>query len=192
MLGSLGSVTRALLLANIVVFALQAMSPRALIDFALWPLGYGFEPWQLLSYAFLHGSFAHIAFNMIGLISFGAELERYWGSRRLLEFYFASVFAAALAQMAVTAATGELAPTVGASGGIFGLLLGFAVMFPKRKVVPLIPPIPMPAWLFATIFGVLELILGVTGTARGIAHFAHLGGMVGAAIVLLRWRRLAY
>lgn len=191
MFDRLGSATRALLIANIAIFALQALSPRALVDFALWPLGYGFEPWQLLSYAFLHGSFAHIAFNMVGLISFGSELERYWGPRRFLEFYLASVLAAALAQMAVTAATGELAPTVGASGGIFGLLLGFAVMFPKRKVVPLIPPIPMPAWLFAAIFGALELILGVTGTARGIAHFAHLGGMVGAALVLLRWRRLA-
>jgi membrane associated rhomboid family serine protease len=192
MFDRLGSATRALLIANIAIFALQAFSPRALVDFALWPLGYGFELWQLLSYAFLHGSFAHIAFNMVGLISFGAELERYWGPRRFIEFYLASVLAAALAQMAVTAATGELAPTVGASGGIFGLLLGFAVMFPKRKVVPLIPPIPMPAWLFAAIFGALELILGVTGTARGIAHFAHLGGMVGAALVLLRWRRLAY
>jgi membrane associated rhomboid family serine protease len=62
-------------------------------------------------------------------------------------------------------------------------------MFPKRKVVPLIPPIPMPAWLFAALFGALELLLGVTGTARGIAHFAHLGGMLGAALMLLRWRR---
>jgi membrane associated rhomboid family serine protease len=191
MLAQLGTATRGLLLANLLVFAWQSFNPRTLVDFALWPLGYGFEPWQLLTYAFLHGNFAHIAFNMVGLISFGAELERYWGPRRLLELYFASVLAAALAQMAVTAASGELAPTVGASGGIFGLLLGFAVMFPKRKVVPLIPPIPMPAWLFAAIFGALELLLGVTGTARGIAHFAHLGGMLGAALMLLRWRRMA-
>jgi len=189
MLAQLGTATRGLLFANIGVFALQTFNPRAFADFALWPLGYGFEPWQLLSYAFLHGNFAHIAFNMVGLISFGAELERYWGARRLLQLYFASVLAAAFAQMAVTAASGELAPTVGASGGIFGLLLGFAVMFPKRKVVPLIPPIPMPAWLFAALFGALELLLGVTGTARGIAHFAHLGGMLGAALMLLRWRR---
>lgn len=191
MLDRLGSATRALLIANAAVFVWQLLDPRTLVDFALWPLGYGFAPWQLLTYAFLHGSVAHIAFNMVGLLSFGSELERYWGPRRFLQLYFASVLAAALAQMAVTSASGELAPTVGASGGIFGLLLGFAVMFPKRKVVPLIPPIPMPAWLFAAIFGALELLLGVTGTARGIAHFAHLGGMVGAALVLLRWRRAA-
>jgi membrane associated rhomboid family serine protease len=191
MLDRLGSATRTLLIANAAIFVWQMLNPSALVDFALWPLGYGFAPWQLLTYAFLHGSVAHIAFNMVGLLSFGSELERYWGARRLLHLYFASVLAAALAQMAVTSATGELAPTVGASGGIFGLLLGFAVMFPKRKVVPLIPPIPMPAWLFAAIFGALELLLGVTGTARGIAHFAHLGGMLGAALMLLRWRRAA-
>lgn len=188
MLDRLGTATRALLISNAAIFVWQMLDSRALVDFALWPLGYGFEPWQLVTYAFLHGSVAHIAFNMVGLLSFGSELERYWGARRLLQLYFASVLAAALAQMAVTSASGELAPTVGASGGIFGLLLGFAVMFPKRKVVPLIPPIPMPAWLFAVIFGALELLLGVTGTARGIAHFAHLGGMLGAALMLLRWR----
>ena len=191
MLDRLGTATRALLISNAAIFVWQMLDSRALVDFALWPLGYGFEPWQLVTYAFLHGSVAHIAFNMVGLLSFGSELERYWGARRLLQLYFASVLAAALAQMAVTSATGELAPTVGASGGIFGLLLGFAVMFPKRKVVPLIPPMPMPAWLFAVIFGALELLLGVTGTARGIAHFAHLGGMLGAALMLLRWRSQA-
>jgi membrane associated rhomboid family serine protease len=83
---------------------------------------------------------------------------------------------------------GQIAPTVGASGGIFGLLLGFAMMFPRRKIVPLIPPIPMPAWVFVTLYGALELYLGVTGTASGIAHFAHLGGMIGGWIMLRRWR----
>ena len=70
----------------------------------------------------------------------------------------------------------------------FGLLLGFAMMFPRRKIVPLIPPIPMPAWVFVTLYGALELYLGVTGTASGIAHFAHLGGMIGGWIMLRRWR----
>lgn len=185
----LGPATTILLLTNVLVFLMQGVVPQVIFQFALWPLGYGFELWQLLSYAFLHGSLAHIAFNMVGLITFGSELERHWGTRAFLQVYFASVLTAACAQLAVTAAGGELAPTVGASGGIFGLLLGFAVMFPRRKVVPLIPPIPMPAWLFAALFGTLELLMGVTGTARGIAHFAHLGGMLGAALVLLRWRQ---
>jgi membrane associated rhomboid family serine protease len=83
------------------------------------------------------------------------------------------------------------APTIGASGGVFGLLLAYALMFPTRKVVPLIPPIPMPAWLFATIYAGIELFLGVTGTLSGIAHFAHLGGMIGSALVVTQWRRAA-
>ena len=82
-------------------------------------------------------------------------------------------------------------PTVGASGGLFGLLLGFAMMFPRRKVLLLIPPIPMPAWVFVLVFAVLELVLGVTGTASGIAHFAHLGGMLGGGWMLWRWARNA-
>jgi membrane associated rhomboid family serine protease len=126
---------------------------------------------------------------MIGLVSFGSELEQYWGTRNFLKFYFASVLAAALTQLMVTASLGEMSPTVGASGGIYGLLLGFAMMFPNRKVVPLIPPIPMPAWLFALIFAAVELYFGVTGTASGIAHFAHLGGMIGGWLMMQRWRR---
>lgn len=189
----LGPATRALLIANVVVFGAQGVLPSLLEHLALWPLANGFAPWQLLTYAFLHGGLAHLAFNMVGLVSFGAELEELWGSRRLLQFYFASVVTAALTQLAVTASLGELAPTVGASGGIYGLLLGFAMMFPRRRIIPLIPPIPMPAWLFATLFGALELYLGVSGSASGIAHFAHLGGMIGGWWMIQRWRaRQAY
>jgi len=188
MLSRLEPAVRILLLANVAIFGVQWMQPSLINDFALWPLASGFQPWQLVTYGFLHGGIAHLAFNMVGLITFGSELEQYWGTRRLLSFYFASVVAAALTQLAVTASIGELAPTVGASGGIYGLLLGFAVMFPNRRVVPLIPPIPMPAWVFALLFGGLELYLGVTGTAAGIAHFAHLGGMIGGWIMIWRCR----
>ncbi|MFZ9667381.1 MAG: rhomboid family intramembrane serine protease [Steroidobacteraceae bacterium] len=180
---------RLLLIVNVAVFGLQWWLPSLIDQFALWPLAHNFQPWQLVTYAFLHGGFAHIAFNMIGLVTFGNELEQYWGTRRLLTFYFASVLAAGLTQLAVTSSIGEIAPTVGASGGIYGLLLGFAMMFPNRKIVPLIPPIPMPAWLFAVLFAGLELYLGVTGTTAGIAHFAHLGGMIGGWIMIQRWRR---
>ena len=181
--------TRALLIANVVIFALQFLLPDRIEElFALWPLDAGFAPWQLVSYAFLHGGLAHIAFNMIGLTSFGNELEAWWGAKRLCTFYFASVVTAAITQLAVTASLGDPTPTVGASGGIYGLLLGYAMMFPRRKVIPLIPPIPMPAWVFALLFAGLELYLGVTGTASGIAHFAHLGGMVGGFLMLRHWR----
>ncbi len=182
--------TQALLVANIGVFVLQMLMGGAIAAwFALWPLqSGGFMPWQVATYAFLHGSLMHLAFNMFGLYMFGGELERVWGARRLGVFYAASVGTAALAQLLVTAASGSMAPTVGASGGLFGLLMGFAMVFPHRKVTPLLPPIPMPAWLFVTLYGVIELTLGVTGTASGIAHFAHLGGLLGGWLVIRYWR----
>jgi membrane associated rhomboid family serine protease len=186
--------------ANVLVFALQSLSPVQMeVLFALWPLqsieGHVyFEPWQIVTYAFLHDThnLAHIGFNMLGLWMFGAEIERYVGPRRLLACYFASVVTAALTQLFIPMLfDAPPAPTIGASGGVFGLLLAYALMFPTRKVVPLIPPIPMPAWLFATIYAGIELFLGVTGTLSGIAHFAHLGGMIGSALVVTQWRRAA-
>ncbi len=110
---------------------------------------------------------------MLGLWMFGSEIERYVGPQRLLACYFASVITAALSQLYVPPLMGAPpAPTLGASGGVFGLLLAYALLFPHRKVIPLIPPIPMPAWLFATIYTGVELFMGVTGTLSGVAHFA--------------------
>lgn len=182
---------RGLLIASLLCSALALWQPALLDRFALWPLDFGFQPWQLLTYSLLHGGLLHLTVNMIGLVSFGRELEAWWGTKAFLQFWTASVLSAAVVQLAVTAASGATAPTVGASGGLFGLLLGFAMMFPKRRILLLIPPIPMPAWLFVLLFGALELYLGVTGTAPGIAHFAHLGGMLGGFWMLQRWRRLS-
>jgi membrane associated rhomboid family serine protease len=184
--------------ANVLIFALQSLSPVQMeVLFALWPLQpfeglVYFKPWQIVTYAFLHDThnLAHIGFNMLGLWMFGAEIERYVGPKRLLACYFASVVTAALTQLFVPMLFGAPpAPTIGASGGVFGLLLAYALMFPTRKVVPLIPPIPMPAWLFATIYAGIELFRGVTGRLSDIAHFAHLGGMIGSALVVMQWRR---
>jgi membrane associated rhomboid family serine protease len=182
--------TKSLLIANVVVFLLQqALGDSFSALLALWPLGSGeFMPWQLVTYAFAHASLTHIAFNMYGLWMFGSELERVWGPRRLAVFYFVSVLAAAIAQLAVSALLGSDAPTLGASGGLFGLLVGFAMLFPQRRIVLLIPPIPMPAWVFVTLYGVIELTLGVTGTQAGVAHFAHLGGLLGGWLVIRYWR----
>jgi membrane associated rhomboid family serine protease len=189
------SAVKVLVAANVLVYALQALFPDLLDElFALWPLqatgGQAhFELWQIVSYAFLHGGTMHLLFNMLGLWMFGSEIERYVGPKRLLACYFASVVTAALSQLFIPTLFGApAAPTIGASGGVFGLLLAYAVLFPNRKVVPLIPPIPMPAWLFATIYAGIELFLGVTGTLSGIAHFAHLGGMIGSALVITQWR----
>ncbi|HUI59759.1 MAG TPA: rhomboid family intramembrane serine protease [Steroidobacteraceae bacterium] len=189
MFASIPPVTRALIYTNVGVFLLQQLVPGPVQGlFALWPLGMGFQPWQVVTYAFLHGGIAHIFFNMFALFMFGGALESYWGRQRFVTFYFASVVAAALTQLAMQALdhTGE--PVIGASGGVFGLLLGFAWYFPRQRIVLLFPPIPMPAWLFVTLYGVLELVLGVTGAQASVAHFAHLGGMLGGAIMLLIWR----
>jgi len=188
-----------LIAANALVFLLQSLSRGALDGlFALWPLqpidgvSY-FHFWQIITYAFLHSTdnITHLLFNMLGLWMFGAEVERYVGPRRLLTCYFASVVSAGLSQLFIPILFGAPpAPTIGASGGVFGLLLAYAFLFPRRKVIPLIPPIPMPAWLFATLYACVELFLGVTGTLSGVAHFAHLGGMVGSALVIMNWRRV--
>ena len=119
----------------------------------------------------------------------GAELERVWGSRRFLTYYLACAFAAGIKQLGFAAVTGSANPTVGASGAVFGLLLAYAVLFPHRTVMLLFPPIPMKAPVFAVVFGALELVLGVTGTQQGVAHFAHLGGMLGGFVLLTAWRR---
>jgi membrane associated rhomboid family serine protease len=188
---------KCLIAANVGMFVLQYLSRGALDEpLALWPLtpidgqSY-FHIWQIITYAFLHSTdnIAHLLFNMLGLWMFGAEIERFVGAWRLLSCYFASVVTAALTQLFVPELLGaQPAPTIGASGGVFGLLLAYALLFPHRKVVPLIPPIPMPAWVFATIYAGLELFMGVTGRFAGIAHFAHLGGMIGSALVVMQWR----
>ena len=182
--------TRALLIANVAVFFLAPyFGPAFFGIFALWPLGSGlFMPWQVLSYGFLHAGLTHLAFNMFGLWMFGADLERVWGSRRFGIFFGVSVLVAALTQLLVTAWMGSNAPTVGASGGLFGLLIGFAMVFPTRRVTPLIPPIPMPAPVFVALYGLIELTLGVTGSASGVAHFAHLGGLLGGWLTIRYWR----
>lgn len=182
-------VTTVLLIANIAVFGLQMMAADGLIrHFALWPLGAGFEFWQVVSSAFLHGSLFHLSVNMLGVWMFGREVERAIGSVRFVQLYTASVFAAALAQL-ITQGFSDPVPTVGASGGLFGLLGAYALLFPRRRVMLLFPPIPLPAPVFVTLYAAFELYAGVTGTMSGVAHFAHLGGLAGGLLLLRSWRR---
>ncbi len=193
-------VIRWLLLANVAVFGLQLLSPDQLLThFALWPLGthyeqglgrVGFEPWQLVTSAFLHEGFAHIALNMFALWSFGVVVERAVGGRRFAWLYFASVLAAGVVQLLVVTAAADhgAVATVGASGGVFGVLLAFAFLFPHSRVMLIFPPIPMKAWVLVAGYAVIELLSGVLGTMQGVAHFAHLGGMLGAALMIFYWR----
>jgi membrane associated rhomboid family serine protease len=189
--------TQAIIGANIVVFLLQSsMGDWATIWFALWPLNasavygpeVGFEPWQLVTYSFLHGGISHIFFNMFAVYSFGSTLEQTFGTRWYVSLYFVSVVTAGLAQLGVSALMGSPYPTLGASGGVFGLLLAYGMYFPHQRVMLIFPPIPMPAWVAVTAYGAIELFLGVTGTQAGVAHFAHLGGMLGA-FAMIQWRR---
>lgn len=190
MFGSIPPVTRTLILVNVAVFLLQQVAGDMIITwFALWPLGSGFfHAWQLLSYAFLHGSVAHIFLNMFALYMFGRALESYWGGRRFLFFYLVCVLAAALTQLAVQAGGGVAEPVLGASGGVFGVLLAFGWYFPRQRLILLPIPIPMPAWLFVTLYALAELFFGLTGKQPDVAHFAHLGGMLGGALCILYWR----
>jgi membrane associated rhomboid family serine protease len=188
-------VTLALIVANVALFLLQGLLPGLIFPFALWPIGasaadprIGFEPWQLLTYAFLHGGLVHLAFNMFALYMFGGAIERVFGSRRYLSYYLVSVVSAAITQLVVAGMSGTVYPTIGASGGVFGLLLAYGLYFPNSRVMLLFPPIPMPARMFVLVYAVLELFLGVTGTQEGVAHFAHLGGMVGGYLMLRYWR----
>ena len=185
--------TRALILVTAGVYVLQLYAPRTMEAlFALQPLSSGwFRPWQLLTYAFLHdpSNLAHIFLNMFALFMFGRTLELYWGARRFVVFYLVCVIAAAVTQLAVEgAAGGHAEPVIGASGGVFGVLLAFAWYFPRQRLFVIPIPIPIPAWLFVTIYGFAELLFGVTGREAGVAHFAHLGGMLGGALCILFWR----
>ena len=197
MFRNLTPAVRWLLLANVAIFGLQSLYPDAIISrFALWPLHgadrYGlpaFEPWQLISYAYLHGGIEHIFFNMFAVYMFGPELERLLGTRRFNVYYLACVFGAGLTQLLVQAnfETDASGPTVGASGGVFGLLLLFGMAFPQRRLMLIFPPIPMPAWLFVTLYGLAELFMGVFSVLPGIAHFAHLGGMAAGYLLIRYW-----
>lgn len=187
---SLPPVTQALILSNVIVYFAEGAGFGLNLDMlALWPLGPAFMPWQVLTYAFLHGGFTHLLFNMFGLYMFGGEIERVWGSPRFLKYYLVCALSGAAAQLVFSAVTGARAPMVGASGAIFGLLIAFAMVYPNRKILLLIPPIPMRAPVFVALYGGLELFLGITGTAAGVAHFAHLGGLAGGYLYLKFWRR---
>jgi len=154
---------------------------------ALWPLGENFWPWQLLTYMFLHGGFLHLLFNMLALWMFGMELETIWGSRRFLVFYLACGLAAGVANVAVAPLLGQAAPTVGASGAVFGVLIAFAMLFPDRPIY-LYFLLPVKAKYLVTAYIGLELFFGITGTSDGIAHVAHLGGAAAGFLLVLAQR----
>ena len=193
-----------MLVANGVGFlATMLFGPGMIAGLGLWPLGTealsaqyvggipGFQIWQLVTYGFLHGGLLHLFVNMFALWMFGTSLERFWGSRPFLWFYLVCLIGAGLIQLVVATLaddSGNLYPTIGASGAVFGILLGFAMMFPEQQLMLLFPPIPIKAKYFVLFYGAFELYAGVTGSMSGVAHFAHLGGMAFGFLMITYWR----
>lgn len=208
MFSNMPPVTKALLIANALVFLLQQVLGETIFyPFMLWPLGSGgvdamasgaglfaaqsFMPWQLLTYAFLHANLMHVGFNMLALVMFGSPLEYTWGNRRFLTYYLVCVVGAGLCQLVVASwlsGQGLSYPTIGASGGVFGLLFAYGLLFPNQRVMLLIPPIPMKARTLVIVYGAIELLLGASGLQPGVAHFAHLGGMLFGWLLIRYWR----
>ncbi|MGB5474375.1 MAG: rhomboid family intramembrane serine protease [Gammaproteobacteria bacterium] len=193
-------VVRTLLIANGLMFIFELYYGEPLITaLALWPLGQSgsfpdqpvqqhFQLLQLVSYSFLHGSVMHLFLNMYALWLFGTRMENVWGSAAFTVYYFVCVIGAGLVQLLVSTQSGDYYPTVGASGGIFGLLLAFGMRFPNEVLLLVFPPVALPAKWFVTIYAGIELFAGVTGTAAGVAHFAHLGGMLFGYLLIRYWR----
>ena len=188
-----------LLITNGLVFALQQFFPgptsrllalQPLVDHPLYEFP-PFLPWQLVTYGFMHDtrSWMHIIFNMLMLWMFGRDIERLMGARRFLTYYVVCVVGAGIVQLLAGVVQGWGVPTVGASGGVFGIFLAYGMAFPNRRVMLMFPPIPMPAKYFVILLGLLELTMGYSGAAPGIANFAHLGGMIFGYALIKYWAK---
>lgn len=182
-----------LLIANGLLYALEHFRPEFVLgNFALWPLESGFfRPWQLLTYGFLHdlSSLYHIGFNMLGLWMFGRHIEPMMGAQRFTIYYLTCVVGAGLIQLLVAGVQGGIYYTVGASGGLMGILLAYAMAFPNQTIMLIFPPIPMKAKYFVILFALASVYLGISGRAAGVAHFAHLGGMLFGFVLLQYWKK---
>ncbi len=211
--GMFPPVIKGLLIANIAVFLLQHFFIGTLTFggvplenlfikyFALWQINlnniipfsgdYQFYPWQLVSYQFMHADFWHLFMNMFALWMFGSELEKNWGPKRFILYYLLAGIGAALVHMMITPFFGEVRPTIGASGAVYGILLAFGLTFPNRPIFMFPLFIPIPAKYFVMIFAGIELINGVSGSS-GVAHFAHLGGALTGFLMLKYGRQIGF
>ena len=187
MFKSLPPATRAVVVANALVYLCYFIFGPAFRDrLALWPWHtLRFESWQLLTYSFMQIGILHLIINMTALVFFGRKLEVLWGARNFLLYYFACVLAGGGIWMVWAAVTAYANATAGASGGVFGLLLAYAIVDPRAAVVEGVRAVPR--WVFVLIFGSLEVLLGFFDKNAGVAHFAHIGGMVGGALVFALW-----
>ena len=211
-LSQLPPVTKNLVIINVIIFVATLINENFMIGtFALfYPTSPYFHWWQVVTHMFMHGGFWHIFFNMYTLLIFGGVVERISGPKKFLLFYFICGFGAVALHFGVQylqmqsymegAALGNAAalqniaeikgtPTVGASGAIYGVLMGYAMLFPESRMTLLFPPVTLSAKWMVVAFAAIELLTGVTGWASGIAHFAHLGGMLIGWLMILWWRK---
>ena len=200
------TVTKNLVAINILMFIATLVNENFMVaNFAMfYPASPFFKPWQILTHMFMHGGFWHIFFNMYSLLMFGSILERSLGTKKYLIFYFVTGLGAAalhtgvewmqarvfIANAAVDAYQQLLVtPTLGASGAIYGVLIGFAMLYPQARLMLIFPPIPVKAKWLVIIFAAIELFSGINGIQDGVAHFAHLGGMLFGWLLIGWWRK---
>lgn len=194
-LGNAPAATRNIIIINIVVFAATWLGERLLNSdvmgrvFALYPIqSHYFHWWQFFTYMYMHGGFWHILFNMYTLYIFGCVVENIIGTKKFITFYTICGVGAAALHLLVQSLTNDFAPTVGASGSIYGVLIAFAILFPESRLTLLFPPVTLSAKWMVIIFAVIELTTGITGAAANVAHFAHLGGMLIGWLLIRYWK----
>ena len=180
-----------IILINVLMLVLTYLNnPLMSKWFALNPISFIWKPWQLVTYMFMHGGLGHLFFNMYTLFIFGSVLENVWGTKKFLTFYFVTGIGAALVNIGVQYLTGSFALTVGASGAIYGILMGYAMLYPDSMLTLVLPPVSMKAKWFVLIFAGIELLLGISNNpADNVAHFAHLGGLIFAFLLLMFWKK---
>ena len=180
-----------IILINVLMLVLTYLNnPLMSKWFALNPISFIWKPWQLVTYMFMHGGIGHLFFNMYTLFIFGSVLENVWGTKKFLTFYFVTGIGAALVNIGVQYLTGSFALTVGASGAIYGILMGYAMLYPDSVLTLLFPPVSLKAKWFVLIFAGIELLLGISNNpADNVAHFAHLGGLIFAFLLIMYWKK---
>lgn len=180
-----------IILINVCMLVMTVLDGH-LMDrlFALNPITFIYKPWQLVTYMFMHGGIGHLFFNMYTLFIFGSVLENIWGTKKFLTFYFITGIGAGLFNILIQHLTGNFALMIGASGAIYGVLMGYAMLYPDSVLTLLFPPVSLKAKWFVLIFAGIELLLGLSNNpADNVAHFAHLGGLVFAFLLLMFWKK---
>lgn len=180
-----------IILINVCMLVMTVLDGH-LMDrlFALNPITFIYKPWQLVTYMFMHGGIGHLFFNMYTLFIFGSVLENIWGTKKFLTFYFITGIGAGLFNILIQHLTGNFALMIGASGAIYGILMGYAMLYPDSVLTLLFPPVSLKAKWFVLIFAGIELLLGLSNNpADNVAHFAHLGGLVFAFLLLMFWKK---